>query len=77
MKIALHTYLMKMDTTTLKGIYIPNNFWDAYSEKLNAYNMIIINNYESGKITLKQKCKAHQNVDELFADFYLESVELI
>ena len=77
MKIVLHTYRIKMDTTTLKGIYIPNNFWDAYSEKLNAYNMIIINNYESGKITLKQKCKAHANVDELFADFYLESVELI
>ena len=77
MKIVSHTYLMKMDTTTLKGIYIPNHFWDMYAEKLNAYNMIIINNYESGKITLKQKCKAHQNVDELFADFYLESVELI
>lgn len=77
MKIVSHTYLIKMNITTLKGIYIPNNFWDAYSEKLNAYNMIIINNYESGKITLKQKCKAHQNVDELFADFYLESVELI
>ena len=68
---------MKMNTTLLNGIYIPNNFWDAYSEKLNAYNMIIINNYESGKITLKEKCRAHQNVDELFADFYLESVELI
>ena len=68
---------MKMNTTLLKGIYIPDNFWDMYSEKLNAYNMIIINNYESGKITLKQKCKAHQNVDELFVDFYLESVELI
>ena len=77
MKIVSHTYLMKMDITTIKGIHIPNHFWDMYAEKLNSYNMIIINNYESGKITLKQKCKAHQNVDELFADFYLESVELI
>jgi len=68
---------MKMNITTLKGIHIPNNFWDAYSEKLNSYNMIIINNYENGRITLKEKCRAHQNVDELFSDFYLESVELI
>jgi hypothetical protein len=68
---------MKMNTTLLKGIYIPDHFWDEYAEKLNAYNMIIINNYESGKITLKDKCKAQQNVDELFADFYIESVKLI
>ena len=68
---------MKMNITTLKGIHIPNHFWDMYAEKLNSYNMIIINNYENGRITLKQKCKAQQNVDELFADFYLESVELI
>ena len=77
MKIVSHTYLIKMNITTLKGIHIPDHFWDMYAEKLNAYNMIIINNYESGRITLKEKCKAHQNVDELFADFYLESVELI
>ena len=77
MKIVSHTYLMKMDITTIKGIHIPNHFWDMYAEKLNSYNMIIINNYENGRITLKEKCKAQQNVDELFADFYLESVELI
>ena len=66
-----------MNTTSLKGIHIPDHFWDDYAEKLNSYNMIIHHNYESGKITLKQKCKAHQNVDELFVDFYIESVELI
>jgi len=63
--------------SSYKGLYIPNNFWDEYAEKLNSYNMIIHQNYESGKITLKEKCKAHANVNELFADFYLESVELI
>lgn len=34
-------------------------------------------NYENGRITLKEKCKAHKNVDEFFADFYLESAQLV
>ncbi len=61
----------------VKGIYIPDHFWDAYASHLNQYRIAINHNYENGKITLKQKCKAHQNIDEFFADFYLESARLI
>lgn len=60
-----------------KGINIPDRFWDDYAQKLNDYHFAIQQNYNSGKITLKQKCSAHQNVDEFFADFYLKSAQLI
>jgi hypothetical protein len=61
----------------VKGVYLPDHFWDAYASHVNEYHIAIRHNYENGKITLKQKCKAHQNVDEFFADFYLESARLI
>ena len=60
-----------------KGINIPDRFWDDYAQKLNDYHFAIQQNYNNGKITLKQKCSAHQNVDEFFADFYLKSAHLI
>ena len=60
-----------------KGINIPDRFWDEYAQKLNDYHFAIQQNYNNGKITLKQKCSAHQNVDEFFADFYLKSAQLI
>ena len=60
-----------------KGINIPDRFWDDYAQKLNDYHFAIQQNYNNGKITLKQKCSAHQNVDEFFADFYLNSAQLI
>ncbi len=61
----------------LKGVYIHDDFWDQYAQKLNEYNLMVIRNYQDGKITLKEKCKAHQNIDEFFADFYLQSAQLI
>ena len=60
-----------------KGINIPDRFWDDYAQKLNDYHFAIQQNYNNGKITLKQKCSAHQNVNEFFADFYLKSAQLI
>jgi hypothetical protein len=60
-----------------KGINIPDRFWDEYAQKLNDYHFAIQQNYNNGKITLKQKCNAHHNVDEFFADFYLKSAQLI
>jgi len=61
----------------LKGVYIHDDFWDQYAQKLNEYNLMVIRNYQDGKITLKEKCNAHQNIDEFFADFYLQSAQLI
>lgn len=59
------------------GIKLQDRFWDDYAQKLNDYHFAIQQNYNNGKITLKQKCNAHHNVDEFFADFYLESAQLI
>jgi hypothetical protein len=61
----------------LKGVYIHDDFWNQYAQKLNEYNLMVIRNYQDGKITLKEKCNAHQNIDEFFADFYLQSAQLI
>lgn len=61
----------------LKGVYIHDDFWDQYAQKLNEYNLMVIRNYQDGKITLTEKSKAHQNIDEFFADFYLQSAQLI
>jgi len=59
------------------GVNIPDSFWDEYAQRLNDYHFAVQKNYESGKISLKQKCQAHQSVDVFFADFYLESVQLV
>tara|TARA_Y100000361_G_scaffold143781_1_gene151168 strand:+ start:1466 stop:1666 length:201 start_codon:yes stop_codon:yes gene_type:complete len=64
-------------STTIKGVFLPDHFWDHYASKVNEYHIAINHNYNHGKITLKEKCLAHQNVDEFFADFYLESAQLI
>jgi hypothetical protein len=61
----------------LKGVYIHDDFWDQYAQKLNEYNLMVIRNYQDGKITLAEKSKAHANIDEFFADFYLQSAQLI
>ena len=60
-----------------KGIELDDNFWDHYCHELNNYHLAINHNYNNGKITLKEKCQAHQSVDEFFADFYLESAQLV
>ena len=60
----------------MKGVRIPNNFYDEASERINDYHRIIVSNYESGKISLKQKCHSHENVNEFFEDFYLQSARL-
>jgi len=77
MRIVSHTYLMKMNTTSLKGVKLHEDFWNDYAQRLNDYHHMINCNYENGRITLKEKCKAHKNVDEFFADFYLESAQLV
>ena len=69
----------------MRGVRINDEFWDAYAEKLNNYHHMINCNYETGRITLQEKCrislqekcKAHNNVKELFQDFFLESATII
>ena len=61
----------------MKGVHINDEFWDAYAEKLNNYHHMINCNYETGRITLQEKCRAHRNVKELFEDFFLESATIV
>ena len=61
----------------ISSIKISDTFWNDYAYKLNDYHRIIQRNYDKGKITLKEKCKAHQNVDEMFMDFYIENSQLV
>ena len=61
----------------MRGVHIENNFWNAYAEKINKYHHMINCNYENGRISLQEKCKAHNNVKELFQDFFLESATII
>ena len=61
----------------ITSIKISDTFWNDYAYKLNDYHRIIQSNYDKGKITLKEKCKAHQNVDEMFMDFYIENSQLV
>ena len=61
----------------MRGVHIDDRFWDAYAEKLNNYHHMINCNYETGRITLQEKCKAQSNVDCLFEDFFLESSTII
>jgi len=60
----------------MNGIEISNSFWDDYAHRLNAYHHMINCNYENGRITLKDKCKAHSNVKNLFQDFFIESARI-
>ena len=61
----------------MKGVYIDNGFWDAYAEKISNYHHAINCNYENGRISLQEKCKAQSNVDCLFEDFFLESSTIV
>ena len=61
----------------ISSIKISDNFWNDYAYKLNDYHRIIQSNDDKGKNTLKEKCQAHQNVDEMFMDFYIENSELV
>ena len=36
----------------IKGVYIHDDFWNQYAQKLNEYNLMVIRNYQNGKITL-------------------------
>ena len=60
----------------MKGVRVSEDFWDEYAERLNDYHSIIISNYESGRISLKEKCYSHENVSEFFEDFYLQNARL-
>ena len=61
----------------ISSIKISDNFWNEYSYKCNDYHRMIQSNYDKGKITLKEKCEAHKNVDEMFVDFYIENSQLV
>jgi hypothetical protein len=61
----------------ISAIKISDSLYNDYAYKLNDYHRIIQSNYDKGKITLKEKCKAHQNVDEMFMDFYIENSQLV
>ena len=61
----------------ISSIKISDTFWNDYAYKLNDYHSIIQSNYDKGKITLKEKCNAHQNVDEMFMDFFIENSQLV
>jgi hypothetical protein len=60
----------------MKGVKVSDDFWDVYAERLNDYHTMIISNYESGRISLKEKCHSHENVSEFFEDFYLQHARL-
>ena len=60
----------------MKGVKINDTFWDDYTHRLNTYHHMINCNYENGRISLKDKCKAHKNVKSLYEDFFIESTRI-
>lgn len=68
---------MKQIENNFKGIILENDFWDIYAEKVNYYHFAIQQNYLNNKISLKEKCEAHENVNEFFMDFFVESSKLV
>ena len=59
------------DQEKFEGVKVNNGFWDEYSELVNEYHSMVKSNYDKGKITLKEKSKAHANVQGFFEDFFL------